>query len=195
MNKKLVVFLSVLSLTLSFHLVPANAAVSKIAFEDALSQLEVFQDEFVGNFEIYGNPNSDYWTQDEEGNYFDLSLDLVKKDKKSKWKVMMITFYSGEDWIFHNEMNLKSSKGKLNLSVSNVDRDVDDGSVSESGAIILTNTQRLSYCKIMSGNNVTFRLRGNGGDVVGDVQDGSISYNLALCTVYQGLLQGYKPVL
>ena len=195
MNKKLVVFLSVLSLTLSFHLVPANAAVSKIAFEDALSQLEVFQDEFVGNFEIYGNPNSDYWTQDEEGNYFDLSLDLVKKDKKSKWKVMMLTFYSGEDWIFHNEMNLKSSKGKLNLSVSNVDRDVDDGSVSESGAIILTNTQRLSYCKIMSGNNVTFRLRGNGGDVVGDVQDGSISYNLALCTVYQGLLQGYKPVL
>ena len=195
MNKKLVVFLSVLSLTLSFHLVPANAAVSKIAFEDALSQLEVFQDEFVGNFEIYGNPNSDYWTQDEEGNYFDLSLDLVKKDKKSKWKVMMLTFYSGEDWIFHNEMNLKSSKGKLNLSVSNVDRDVDDGSVSESGAIILTNTQRLSYCKIMSGNNVTFRLRGNGGDVVGDVQDGSISYKLALCTVYQGLLQGYKPVL
>ena len=195
MNKRLIAFLSVLSLTLSFHLVPANAAVSKIAFEDALSQLEVAQDEFLGNYEIFGNPNFDYWTQDEEGNYFDLSLDLTKKDKKSKWKFNLITYYTGEDWIFHNEMNLKSSKGKLNLAVISVDRDVDDGSVSERGVLTLTNSQRLNYCKIMSGNNVTFRLRGNDGDVVGDVQDGSISYNLALCTVYQGLLQGYKPVL
>ena len=195
MIKRHIAFLSVVSLILSFSITPANAAISKTAFEDALSQVKVFQDEFVGNYEIYGYPNSDYWTQDEERNSFDLSLDLVKKNKKSKWEFMMITFYSGEDWIFHDEINLKSSKGKLNLSVTNVGRDVDDGYVSENGARVLTNSQRLSYCKIISGDNVTFRLRGKGGSVTGDMQDGSISYNLALCTVYQGLLQGYKPVL
>jgi hypothetical protein len=195
MNKRLIAFLSVVSLSLSSPLIPANAAVSKTAFQDALSQLEVFQDEFVGNYEIYGKPNSDYWTQDEDDNYFDLSLDLVKNDAKSKWKMVMVTYYSGEDWIFHDELNLKSSKGKLNLKVPNAGRDADDGTVSENGALSLTNSQRLSYCKIVGGNNVTFRLRGNAGSVTGIMQDGSISHNLALCTVYQGLLQGYKPIL
>ena len=193
MSKKHPILTLALSLTL---LVPtsANAAASKTAFQDALSQVEVFQDEFVGNYEIYGNPNSDYWTQDEEGNYFDLSVDLVKKDSKSKWKFMLVSYYSGEDWIFHNELNLMSSKGKLNLKIPSVSRDVKDGTVTETGALSLTNSQITTFCKVMSGSNVIFRLRGNSGSVTGEVQDGSISYNLALCTVYQGLLKGFKPI-
>jgi hypothetical protein len=174
------------------NLTTVNAAVSKNAFKEALNQLEVYQDEFVGNYEIFGYPNSDYWSYDAYDNYYDVSLNLVKKDEKSKWRVVMMTFYSGEDWIFHNELNLKSSKGKLNLKIPSASRDVDDGRVSESGALFLTNSQRLNYCKIISGDDVTFRLRGNKGSVEGLLLDGSIAYSLALCTVYQGLLQGYK---
>jgi hypothetical protein len=194
MLKRLTIGLVSLALITTMQTPAGYSAISKSAFQDALSQLEVSQDEFVGNYEIFGNPNTDYWTQDEDGNYFDLSVDLTKKDSKSKWKFVMVSYYSGENWIFHNEMNLKSSKGKLNLKIPSVSRDVDSGNVSETGALTLTNSQISSFCKIMSGNDVTFRLRGNSGSVTGAIQDGSISYNLALCTVYQGLLQGFKPV-
>ena len=92
-------------------------------------------------------------------------------------------------------MNLKSSKGILNFKTFLVDKDVDDGKVTEFAARSLTTSERLKFCKIIGGSNVTFRLRGNSGDVTGMMQDSAISNNSSLCTVYQGLLQGYKPVL
>jgi hypothetical protein len=195
MRRKLTSLLSVVLLFLSLQLTPANAAVSQTVFQEALSQVKVTQDEFVGNYEIFAYGSVDNWTLDEEDNYFDLSLNLTKKDKKSKWKFTMTSFYWGEDWIFHNEVNLKSSKGTLNLKTLLVSKDVDDGKVTEFGARSLTTSERLRFCKIIGGSNVTFRLRGNSGDVTGMMQDSAILNNLSLCTVYLGLLQGYKPDL
>jgi hypothetical protein len=195
MNKRHILFLSVVSLILSFSITPANAAISKTVFQKALNQVQVAQDEFLGNYEIFAYPSVDNWTFGEEDDHFELSLNLTKKDTKSKWQFTMTAFYWGEDWIFHNEVNLKSSKGILNLKTFSVSRDVEDGQVYEFAARPLTTSERLKFCKIIGGSNVTFRLRGNSGDVTGMMQDSAISNNSSLCTVYQGLLQGYKPVL
>lgn len=194
MNKRLIASFLVLTLLALFPLTPTHATVSKTVFQDALGQVQVTQDEFVGNYEIFANGSVDDWTQDEENNYFHLSLNLAKENTKSKWEFIMTSFYWGEDWIFHNEVNLKSSRGNLNLKTTSVDRDVEDGKVSEFAARSLSTSERLRFCRVISGSNVTFRLRGNAGDVTGMMQDSTISNNSALCTVYKGLIKGYKPI-
>lgn len=174
----------------------ANAGISKSTFIDAISQLEVFQDEFKGNYEIYATSDVQNWTLDENGNYYSVEIDITKSDSKSQWKFNIVTFYWGEDWIFHRELNIKSSKGVMNLKLSSYNKKVnDDGTVTENSSATVSKVQSDKFCKILSGSNVIFRLRGSDGDVQGNVEEGSIYNNLLLCTVYQGLLQGYKPII
>ena len=174
---------------------PAHAKVSKSQFMDALSQVRVFQDEFEGNYEIYGPISADYWTYDENDNAFEIQAHINKTNSKAKWRFGLVPFYWGEDWIFLSQVSIKSSKGTLNVRAIDVSRDVGDSKVSESGIVDMTNSQMLKFCQIIKGNDVIFRFRGTKGDVTGDMSDGSVGKSLAVCTVYQGLLQGFKPVL
>ena len=172
---------------------PAHAKVSKSQFMDALNQVRVFQDEFEGNYEIYGPVSADDWTYDENDNAFEIQAHIDKINSRAKWRFGLVPFYWGEDWIFLNQVSIKSSKGTLNLRAIDVFRDVDDGKVSETGSVNMTNSQMLKFCQLIKGNDVIFRIRGTKGDVTGEMTDGSIGKSLAVCTVYQGLLQGFKP--
>jgi hypothetical protein len=88
--------------------------ISEADFKSALANTEVFVDEFKGNSEISGT--GDIMVK-VGANLIGVALAVLRDDSNSDWYPDILTAYSGKEWIFHNELNLKSSNGVLNLII------------------------------------------------------------------------------
>jgi hypothetical protein len=126
---------------------------------------------------------------------FTIGLSFTKEDEESPWETFLVSAYNGEDWIFHDEANLKSSRGVLNLeNLESLNRDVSGGKVTEYSVIDLTEETFNKYCDIIQADNVLFRLRGTEiSDVQGQMTETSRRAEKAMCVVGLGLRQGFIP--
>ncbi len=177
---------------------PSNKlTVSNAEFRKSLQMLKVEVDEFKGNYEIFpkGNLNQ-YVIQGTTA--LRLTANITKRNENSPWIFSLTPEYSGEDWLNHDEVNIKSDSTIINYSdVIIVNSNVlDGGRVYEIGRIILTNKEVEKFCKLINEKNIKFRLSGSGGkilQVTGDMPSTLSSTLKASCQVFAGLLQGFKP--
>jgi hypothetical protein len=168
--------------------------VSEAEFRAAVNKAELFRDEFKGNYELGSKVGLDKFTK-EGTTIFYINLYFTKEDDSSPWETSLVSAYYGEDWIFHDEVNIKSSAGILNLEeISEVGRDVTDGGkVSEISAATLDESTFRNYCKIINGTDVIFRLRGSeASDAMGNMTQANIESEKLLCIIGYGLAQGFK---
>lgn len=177
---------------------PSNELrVSQAEFRKSLNVLEVTVDEFKGNYEIFTKSSLDQYVE-EGDSVFSLTSNITKRNQKSPWVFGLTSVFNGEDWLNHDEINVKSDSLTLNLNdVVLINSNVSDGGrVFEIGRRVLTNQQVVNFCKIINGQNIRFRLRGGGGEVLevtGNLPSASRNSFKASCTVFNGLLQGMKP--
>ncbi len=127
-----------------------------------------------------------------------ITLAILREDSQSEWYPDFIIAYAGADWMFHDEFNLKSKAGILNLKIdSNLrdDQTESGGYVSEISEYRPTDDEVSKFCKIMAGQDSKFRIRGSRGavkELLGSVaNDGKVG-NLEICTIYAGLKQGFR---
>jgi hypothetical protein len=168
--------------------------VSEAEFRAAVNKARLFRDEFKGNYELGSKVSFDRFTK-KGTSIFSINLYFTKEDDSSPWETSLISVYDGEDWIFHNEVNVKSSAGILNFEeISEVSRDVrDSGTVSEVSVATLDESTFRNYCKIINGTDVIFRLRGSeASDAMGNMTQANIESEKSLCIIGYGLAQGFK---
>lgn len=167
--------------------------ISQVEFDTALKTAKISKDEFIGNYEILFDPGIEVQTKI-DGAWLNLSGDITKKDEKSDWEFILISSYIGKDWMFHDEINIKSPNGILNFDdIISVSQDVLGGSgVSELSSRKLNEKEIQEFCYILDSNEVQFRLRGNGKvlSLIGPMKESAIIDNRNLCTIYSGLKQG-----
>ena len=168
--------------------------VGQDEFTEALDKVKVSQDEFVGNFEIV--PQNTKATKVGTAILL-VRLSLVKKDADSKWILRFLTGYGGDDWMFHTQLNIKSSTGTLNVDIDSNLRDdqVESTYVSEIASYTPNDRESVQMCKIIGGEDIKFRLRGVSGkvkQVLGLMTEKDKVANLAMCTLYAGLQQGFN---
>jgi hypothetical protein len=170
------------------------AKVSKTEFDSALQNVDITRDEFKGNFEIVGKGST---TVKVGNSIISLSLSLTREDSNSDWQGVLLSGYGGLDWMFHNEWNLKSDKGILNVDINSNIRDdqVESGFVSEIALYDPSQEEIIKFCEITSGTNVKFRLRGSSGnvkDVTGEMTQSALDDARDICNIYSGLKQGFE---
>ena len=170
------------------------AKVSKTEFDSALQTVDVTMDEFQGNYEVVGKGNT---TAKVGNSIISVGLSLQRADASSEWQVVFVSGYAGLDWMFHNEWNLKSSKGILNVDISSNIRDdqVKTGFVSEIAIYDPRQDEIAKFCEITSGTEVRFRLRGSSGnvkDVTSEMPQSALKDARNLCVIYSGLKQGFE---
>lgn len=170
--------------------------VSQKDFMEALLLHDVHQDEFVGNVEIGSKligPSSLTKVADST---MILIVDIIKKNKESNWIFTILSMYGGKENMYHDQINLKSSAGILNLyDVTSTRRIVEDsGSITEVGARELTVNEIKKFCEIVNTDSVKFRFRGKSDERVeltGYFTKDSLKNNQASCVVYSGIMQGF----
>jgi len=171
----------------------ASKKISQVELDTALKTAVISKDEFIGNYEILFNPRVETQTKIDDS-WLSLSGDITKKDEKSDWEFILVSHYFGKDWMFHNEINIKSPNGIVNFNdIISVSRQVlDGGNVSEFSSRKLNEKEIQEYCYILDSNEVQFRLRGNGKVLsqIGPMEESAIIDNRNLCTIYSGLKQG-----
>jgi hypothetical protein len=123
-----------------------------------------------------------------------LSLSLNKIDSKADWKFNVGGIYFGEEWMFHQAIDIKSTTGVVNIAVkpsSRLER-VEVGFVYEVSATDLSKTETESLCKVGEGQSLKFRISGLGktGEAVRTIEVGKANSIKNLCLVYRGLQQG-----
>jgi hypothetical protein len=176
---------------------PSNELrISQAEFRKSLSVLKVSIDEFKGNYEIYPKASVDQYIIEENYN-FSLSSNITKRNQKSPWVFGLTSVFNGEDWLSHDEISIKSDSLTLNLdNVVIVNSNIIEGKYFEMGYRSLTDKQVISFCKVINGQNIKFRLNGGGGEILevtGNLPSASRNNFKASCTVFNGLLQGMKP--
>lgn len=169
--------------------------ISQDEFTRTLNLVDVSKDEFTGNYEI-GMKNNDLTTI---GNsLMGISMAILREDSKSEWYPDFIIAYAGTDWMFHDEFNLKSDAGILNLDIDSKMRDdqvQEGGYVSEISEYVPNDSEVSLFCKIVEGQDPKFRVRGSRGavnELVGSFTNAAKVGNLQICTIYAGLKQGLK---
>ena len=171
----------------------ALVKVSKEEFNSVLQNVDVIRDEFKGNYEVFGKGDI---TVNVGTSIISLSLSLSREDSSSDWQPVFASAYAGVDWMFHNEWNLKSNKGILNVGISSNIRDdqVQSGYVTEIATYDATQDEMNKFCEITSGTEVKFRLRGSSGnvkEVTAEMTQDGLKDAKDLCVIYSGLKQGF----
>jgi hypothetical protein len=175
------------------ELEPTLANVSKAEFDTALKNVDVTVDEFKGNYEIFGkgDPNITVGS-----NVMSLTLALSREKSNSEWRTNFVSGYAGADWMFHDEWNLKSTKGILSVNIDSSIRDdqAESGYVTELAIYPANDDEVAMFCEVTSGSEVRFRLRGSRGsvkEVTGDMSRSAINEARDICAIYSGLKQGF----
>jgi len=166
-------------------------------FELALGKLQVTKDEFDGNYNISPKFDEPIFTTVGKSRIA-LNASVAKTAEDSDWGFALSTAYFGKGWMFHDEVNVKSDDGILNLKdVLEARRQVQDGgNVLEVGLRPLELGEIQQFCEIIKSNEIKFRLRGLSGEVTeltGTMDVQSANINRAICIVYAGIYQGLKP--
>ena len=168
--------------------------VSQGEFTIALDKARIVRDEFVGNYEIL--------TQNTKltkvgTSLMGIYLTVTREDSDSEWILRFLIAYSGDDWMFHEQFNIKSSNGILNVDIDRTTRDdqVESSYVSEISEYTPNDLEAAQMCQILEGEDPKFRIRGSRGEIkslVGIMTEQSKIANLAMCSVYAGLKQGFR---
>ena len=170
--------------------------INQQEFELALSKLQVEKDEFVGNYNILPKFDEPTFTTVGESR-ISIAASVAKTVEDSEWGFALSSAYFGKGWMFHDEINIKSDNGILNLKdILDADRQVQNGgNVLEVGLRTLEFGEIQQFCEIVKSNEIKFRLRGLRGevkDLTGTMDAQSANANRAVCIVYAGLFQGLK---
>jgi hypothetical protein len=171
--------------------------VSASEFHAALLKLTVTKDEFKGNYEVNESVPVSAWLANGTS-YANLGLDLTRADDKAPWKILVISAFFGNDWMFHNSIDLKSSSGVFTLAVETRTRNDQTGGAGMVSEIALTSVKDAdvaALCKVASGSNLKARFSGTSGtirSVTGLLSSRAASSLRHECTVFSGLLQGMK---
>jgi hypothetical protein len=173
---------------------PAYKIVSPERFKAALATYKSSVDEFNGHTEITPKSMTGIFFSDGIG-HASVLLGFSKHDSKSEWKLALVSNYWGDDWLFHDTLDLKSSSGVVTLDVDPLTRDdqVSNGSVTEIAVTNLDSTQTDQICNVLQGKKPKARLTGTGGavtDVVGFLPNAKLLRDG--CTIWYGLQSGYK---
>lgn len=170
--------------------------VSQNEFDNALSKLEVEKDEFNGNLLITQKDLEKSRVKSNK-NYLILVLGLSKKEN-ADWFIGQYTYFQGPDWMFHYEMDLKTSNGTYTttgLDDLREDQVRPSGSVLEIGKRELTQEELASFCKVVSGEDAKIRFSGSGGSVrkvTAGISEKKLVYLNSICIVYAGISQGFQ---
>jgi hypothetical protein len=168
---------------------------SAYEFNRAQQAMTISVDEFKGNFEVYP-PVSLFDLFREGSSSASLSVDITKADSSSPWEFNLVTSYSGEEWMFHDELDIKSSAGVFiyNLDSSNRnDQTTDSGTVTEFAGSSLSKNEIDLFCRVIDQNDVKARLSGTGGNVqsiTGLVPNADKLKSS--CIIWYGLKQGLE---
>lgn len=172
-----------------------SKTISQMDFDAAMKNANIFQDEFLGNFEITVDLDTDAKTKVDNA-YIDLGVDITRENENSDIEFILLSEYIGKGWMFHDEVNLKSPNGVMNLNemISEHKQVMSGGIVFEVSSRVLKDKEVQEFCKVLDSNDVKFRLRGIGGEVLeltGQMTNASLKANQTLCTIYFGIKQGF----
>lgn len=174
---------------------PSFETVSSAQFAKAKAAFSVEVDEFNGHSEVYVHPDTSMFFKDESGRAM-VVVGITRHDDKSKWNFNLMTVYGGQEWLFHDTLDLKTENGVFNLTIDDLSRDDqvgNGGSVSEIAGTNLNDSQIESFCNVISGRKPKGRLSGTSGGVkevvgflpnAGDLRNG--------CTIWYGVQNGMK---
>ena len=176
---------------------PALQKISTDDFRRSLAKMTVSVDEFKGNYEIF--PRNEFRDLVKQDSYlFGVTPSITKADEKSEWIFALTSSYRGNDWLFHYEINLKSDTRTLNLPrVILISKDILGGGrgVDEFGVYQMSNKEADDFCTLIAGESIKFRLLGSSGvnSLTGTMSVKSLDSSRAICQVFSGLKQGFKP--
>ena len=179
---------------------PVNS-VDPALFKAAKNLYKVSVDEFKGNVEMFATPKksmnfretsvSDAWGL--------LMVDITRANETAPYEFQLVSYYDGNDWMFHDEVDLKSDSGTFIGAVDSTTRNdqaQDGGRVTELGMQTLKKAQVAGFCKVFASNNIRVRLSGTNGqvtDMTSSLSPSAYKSIAAGCTIWQGLQQGYSP--
>jgi hypothetical protein len=163
-------------------------------FALAISSFEKSVDEFTGNIELTPNLDS---IMSRDSNVRVALLPVVSKvPEESQPNLIVISYYAGTDWLFHPGWDLKSDLGTFSLNFEGSERDdkILESVVSEQGTRMLTETEAVSLCHVLSGSNLKFRLKSGPtstiSPIVRDWTEETKKAQVNACVIYFGALQG-----
>ena len=171
--------------------------ITESDFRTSLSSLKVTVDEFKGNYEIFPEGRSESLSKKDKM-VFGLSSNVTRYDNESGWEFTLTSTYAGQDWMFHDEVDVKSDSKVISFPEVELvyDKVLDNGVVTEFGAYTMTTKEAVKFCEIINGKNIKFRLSGTRGDILeisGQMSTASQDNFKASCKVFAGILQGLKP--
>ena len=173
---------------------PTNQ-VTQAEFQSALASLQIEKSEWTEAIFINAPEGSSSFDNSLKGKVTaSLRLSVNKINSKTDWKFNVVGAYFGDEWMFHQGIDIKSSTGFMNIVVnpsSRLDR-VDVGFVYEISATDLSRSETESLCKVGEGQSLKFKMSGLGknGEAIRTIEVGQAISIKNLCLVYRGLQQG-----
>ena len=175
----------------------AWSEITQTEFDSALASLRVTKDEFNGQQEIFGEIVSSKYSTEQDKKLIMFAHLTKAKDEPLKFRIA--TGYKGQEFLFHSSFDLKSSKGVFSKPVDTSSREDEtvNGTSMEFAGTLLSHSEVLQYCSVISGNQVRFRYSGRKGiTVTSNMTQKSHIDNINTCKVYFGLEQGLStPML
>ena len=168
--------------------------ISQKEFDQSLASLEVTKDEWDPLIQITGKRDSKKDNSIQDNTSASIDVSLQKENEQSAWKMAIIGSYMGQDWLFHERIDIKSSEGSINIIVPSSNRhdQVMPLADVELSATYLSAAESIRLCKIMEGSEPMFRLLGSPPQVEAarDLLENQVLEIKKICIVFNGLRQG-----
>jgi hypothetical protein len=168
--------------------------ISQTRFNSAISRLDITKSEWSTSTQIVGKRSGGNSNALQGKVSTSIDFSLQRETETSPWHMFIIGVYFGLDWMFHEQIDIKSSKGLLNIRVdTNSRRDqVETGFVTEISGTYLTGPESEKLCTLINGTSPQFRISGTGKtfEAVREILPRVVSEVNDICVVYHGLQQG-----
>ena len=181
--------------------------ISQQDFDASLSELEFIVDEFdgswwIGDLAALADKGFEKASGPRDSRYrIDFFLTIVREKSDSPLDARVEISFLGSECMNINQWDTKSSTGVVNFDFEYNLRECEYADANYPGVVLekankyISESEMLEYCKIVSGKEVTLRVKGSDAiyEHTGSIPKALKSSHKNICVVYQGLLDGLSP--
>lgn len=178
--------------------------ISEEDFDFAVSKVNFAIDEFDGTWEIFNNPEKEEVYRQASGPRdsrfaINISLYILRKGSDSPLDARATIRFIGAKCTNFYQWDTKSDAGVVNFDftreLSKCESAGLPGVILEEANRYMSDSDMLNYCRLLDGQEVTFRVTGYDGILSqrGSLRDSVLKAHKNICTIYQGLSQGLVP--
>lgn len=170
----------------------------------SVSKVNLTIDEFDGSWEIFNNPEKEEIYRQASGPNdsrfaINISLYVLRKSSDSPLDARATIRFIGAECTNFYQWDTKSDAGVVNFDFTSELRKCESaglpGVILEEANRYMSDSDMSNYCKLLGGQEVTFRVTGYDGILShqGSVPESVLKAHKNICTIYQGLLEGLVP--